>query len=171
MGTELGHQTAGIFTVNAPVEQPFELGIGNRNLPTAIAVPLGADVLHFAQRAAVDHLHGDLVDGAVTSLQANLEYLIGPGVDGRHYLRDFLFSLGHHLLDKHMLAGAQRIQHHRDMQVIGRHDKDRFDILAIQYAAIIVRNRVWDCLQSFQHPSSNSAGKCRRSLHTGPSSP
>src|SRR5689334_2475602 len=63
-------------------------------------------------------------------------------IDSGYDFRDFVVSLSHHLLDEHMLAGAECIEHHWDVKVIGCHDEDSLDVLAIQHATIVVGNRV-----------------------------
>ena len=66
---------------------------------------------------------------------------------------NLIFCFHQALFDKHMLAGAQGIQDHRHMQVVGRDDEYGFNVLSVQKFSIgeriFVRNGFWIAADRF----------------------
>ena len=70
---ELGGQTSGIFGVEPPVDDPFELQRGGWPADLVILIPLGPNGRDLANPVTVDHVSRLLVQGRIVTLMTDLE--------------------------------------------------------------------------------------------------
>src|SRR2546425_8589219 len=104
MAAKLGHQSAGVLVVEAPVCQVLdtvvsprtgiELLIQDRAAPVAIPMPQRADVIDVADCPALDQLIGLMIEGIVSSLMPYLK-IFPCGASRLYHLLTFIHSVSH----------------------------------------------------------------------------
>ena len=112
-----------------------------RLLPTiaagqVAAVPLGPDVVDFAEQAPLDHVDGVVVEHAVMPLVADGEVQIVLVGHAGHQLA-LGHVVGHQFFGQHVLAGLEGIDGDRGMQMQRQGDDDRLDIGVFQHLFVV----------------------------------
>ena len=100
---------------------------------------LHGDFLDLAQLAAADRGHGAAEQRELVAplLRADLHHLAGL-LDRGHELLAFVDRQRQRLFAIDVLAGLERRQRDLGVPMVGRADRDRFDVLAIEQLAIVL---------------------------------
>ena len=136
MAGQFGHQAAGVFVVQAPVDAALEFRRGHFPPPVVVAVPVVADAHDLADRPVVHEFHRLHVLGVVQPLLADHEDAV-PFLPGAVHGAQLLGRMGHRLLTEGVLPGGQGVDGHLRVHGERRADDDALHFLVLQELPVI----------------------------------